>query len=276
MSKGTRDEAYYWVAQSKEREMKRLLYELKGVSKSLKDEKEKQKIKTLDSFFPEDKKRDEEIKESIEIIVDNRERASQVLRNLSKMGFQIQFKQLQIADYVLSSRVGVERKIVTDFLQSLIDGRLLDQIIELKKKYQKPLLLIEGEDLYGRRALHPEAIRGVLMAISITLGVPIQWTKNEEETAQLLSMISKEEKKKGINEIKAYTERETPKLAPSQENVIAGIPGIDTVLAKRLLQELGTIKRIFTIDETDLKEIKGIGPKLAEKIREIATSEYPD
>ena len=83
--------------------MKRLLFELKDVSKSIKEEKEKQKIKTLDSFFPKDEKRDEEIKESIEIIVDNRERASQVLRNLSKMGFQIHLKQLQIADYVLSS-----------------------------------------------------------------------------------------------------------------------------------------------------------------------------
>ncbi|MFX1464876.1 MAG: DEAD/DEAH box helicase [Promethearchaeota archaeon] len=276
MAKGTRDEAYYWVAQSKEREMKRLLYELKGVSKSLKDEKEKQKIKTLDSFFPEDKKRDEEIKKSIEIIVDNRERASQVLRNLSKMGFQIQFKQLRIADYVLSSRVGVERKVVTDFLQSLIDGRLLDQIIELKTKYQKPLLLIEGEDLYGKRALHPEAIRGALMAISISLGVPIQWTKNEEETAQLLSLISKEEKKKGISEIRAYTERKTPEITTIQENVIAGIPGVDTVLAKRLLLELGTIERIFTSDEEHLKEIKGIGPKLAEIIREIAISNYSE
>ena len=88
MAKGTRDEAYYWVAQNKEREMKRLLYELKGVSKSLKEEKEKQKIKTLDSFFPEDTKRDEEIEESIEIIIDNRERASQILRNLSKMGLR--------------------------------------------------------------------------------------------------------------------------------------------------------------------------------------------
>jgi Fanconi anemia group M protein len=274
MTKGTRDEAYYWVAQSKEREMKRLLNEIKDGSKSPKEEKEKQKIETLDSFFPEDKKREEETKELIEIIVDNRERASQVLRNLSKMGFKIHFKQLQIADYVLSSRVGVERKIVTDFLQSLIDGRLLDQVIDLKTKYQKPLLLIEGEDLYGRRALHPEAIRGVLMAISITLGVPIQWTKNEEETAQLLSLISKEEKKKGIHEIKVYTKRETPQIAPIQEIVVAGIPGIDTVLAKRLLLELGTIKRVFTQDEKYLKEIKGIGPKLTEIIREIAIYEY--
>ncbi|WP_287585785.1 DEAD/DEAH box helicase [Candidatus Borrarchaeum sp.] len=277
MAKGTRDEAYYWVAQSKEREMNRLLNEIKGVSKSLKEEKEKQKNKTLDSFFPEDKKkREEEMKELIEIIVDNRERASQVLRNLSKMGFKIHFKQLQIADYILSSRVGVERKIVTDFLQSLIDGRLLDQIIDLKTKYQKPLLLIEGEDLYGKRALHPEAIRGALMAISISLGVPIQWTKNEEETAQLLSLISKEEKKKGISEIKAYTKRETPQITTIQENVIAGIPGVDTVLAKRLLWELGTIERIFTSDEEHLKEIKGIGPKLAEIIREIASSEYTE
>ena len=274
----TIDEAYYWVAQSKEREMKRLLNEMKEVSKSLKEEKEKQKIKTLDSFFPEDKKkREEEIKESIEIVVDNRERASQVLRNLSKMGFKIHFKQLQIADYVLSSRVGVERKIVTDFLQSLIDGRLLDQIIDLKTKYQKPLLLIEGEELYGKRALHPEAIRGALMAISISLGVPIQWTKNEEETAQLLSLISKEEKKKGISEIKAYTERETPQITTIQENVVAGIPGVDTVLAKRLLLELGTIERIFSSDEEEhLKEIKGIGPKLAAIIREIAISEYTE
>jgi len=276
MAAKTRDEVYYWVAQSKEREMKRLLYEMKDISKSLKEGKEKQKFKSLDSFFPEDKKKSEERKELLEIIVDHRERASDVLRNLSKMGCKIHFKQLQIADYVLSIRVGVERKTVTDFLQSLIDGRLLDQIIELKTKYQKPLLLIEGEDLYGRRALHPEAIRGILMAISIALGVPILWTKNEEESAQLLSLISKEEKKSGISGTKVYTERETLPLANIQEAVVAGIPGIDTVLARRLLQDLGSIQRILTSDEKNLKEIKGIGPKLAETIREIAIFEYKE
>lgn len=276
MTKGTRDEAYYWVAQSKEKEMKRLLYEMKDLSKSLKEEKEKQKFKTLDSFFPDDKKKADEKKKLLEIIVDNREKASGVLRALSKMGYKIQFKQLQIADYVISARVGVERKTIADFLQSLIDGRLLDQIIELKTKYQKPLVIIEGDDLYSKRALHPEAIRGVLMAISITLGVSILWTKNEEESAQLLSLISKEEKKSGINGTKAYTERKTLPLALIQESVVAGIPGIDTVLAQRLLQELESIQRILTADEKDLKEIKGIGPKLAETIREIAIFEYKE
>ncbi|MFX1520642.1 MAG: DEAD/DEAH box helicase [Promethearchaeota archaeon] len=274
MAEKTRDEAYYWVAQNKEKEMKRILYEIKDISKSLKEEKEKQKFKTLDSFFPEDRKKEEEKKKPLEIIVDNREKASGVLRSLSKIGYKIHFKQLQIADYVLSERVGVERKTVTDFLQSLIDGRLLDQMVELKTKYQKPLLLIEGEDLYGRRALHPEAIRGVLMAISIALCVPILWTKNEEESAQLLSQISRQEKESGISSTKIYTERETLPLAPIQEAVIAGIPGIDTVLAQRLLQEIGSIQRVFTADANDLEEIKGIGPKLAETIREIASSEY--
>jgi Fanconi anemia group M protein len=274
MAKNTRDEAYYWVAQNKEKEMQRILYEIKDISKALQEEKEKQKFKTLDSFFPEDKKKEEEKKKPLEIIVDNREKASGVLRSLSKLGCKINFKQLQIADYVLSVRVGVERKTVTDFLRSLIDGRLLDQIVELKTKYQKPLLLIEGEDLYGRRALHPEAIRGVLMAISIALGVPILWTKNEEESAQLLSLISKQEKEGGISGTRTYTERETLPIAYIQEAVVAGIPGIDTVLAQRLLQELGSIQRVFAADEKKLEEIKGIGPKIAETIREIAISEY--
>ena len=46
---------------------------------------------------------------SIKIIVDNREYRSNVVRNLAVKGTSVEPQQLDVGDYVLSSRIGVSR-----------------------------------------------------------------------------------------------------------------------------------------------------------------------
>ena len=78
------------------------------------------------------------------IIVDYREKNSLVISKLIKLNFEIEFKELKVADYLVKD-VAIERKTVSDFISSMLNRRLLKQLEELQQ-YQKKLLIIEGVD----------------------------------------------------------------------------------------------------------------------------------
>ena len=85
-----------------------------------------------------------------------------MLKELVNADVNLSLEKLSIGDFLLSSKVIVEYKTVQDFVDSIIDGRLLSQLKEMKK-YEKPVLIIEGiEDMYSVGRIHPNAIRGML------------------------------------------------------------------------------------------------------------------
>ncbi|MBI4018050.1 MAG: DEAD/DEAH box helicase, partial [Candidatus Aenigmarchaeota archaeon] len=120
------------------------------------------------------------------IIYADRHMAETKVTAILKNRCEVREKKLNAADYVLSKEVACERKTGNDFLQSLIDGRLFAQVNELKGRYKNPILLIEGEIDLENRNIHPNAVRGALAAITIDLGMPVFWTKNQLETAETL------------------------------------------------------------------------------------------
>ena len=60
----------------------------------------------------------------MKIIVDNRERKSGISEELSDLDVNFEFSQLELGDFILSDDCVVERKTISDFLSSLVDGRL--------------------------------------------------------------------------------------------------------------------------------------------------------
>src|SRR3989338_6635175 len=65
---------------------------------------------------------------------------------------KLRSKRLHVGDYVISKRIVIERKVSEDFLQSIVDGRLFRQISEMKK-YEKPLIIIEGNHIMDNERL---------------------------------------------------------------------------------------------------------------------------
>jgi Fanconi anemia group M protein len=173
VTKATRDEGYRWSAFHKEKNMYR---HLENLRKNIVFQHPVRKEASLDSFDQKQKK--------VQIVVDHREKGSYTIKELIELSTVLDVQQLDVGDYVLSKRCAVEFKTVPDFIDSLIDGRLLQQAKELKKNYGRPLFVIEGlQDLYSVRNVHPNAIRGMLAAITVDFGIPILQTKNAKETA---------------------------------------------------------------------------------------------
>jgi Fanconi anemia group M protein len=259
LAKGTRDEAFYWSAVHKEKRMREFL-------KESEDEAPPVEQKVIDEFAREEK--------VVKVIADHREVPSGVVRELARLGVAVEARQLEVGDYVLSDRVGVERKNVSDFLQSIVDKRLLEQAKRLSQTFERPILILEGEGLYSQRAIHPNAVRGALAAIAVGMGVSIIPTVDEKDTAAVLSIIARREQIEESRKVAVRGEVKGLTLAEQQRFVVEGLPGVSAVLAERLLEHFGTVEKIMIASEKELQEVKGIGPEKAREIRRVLCSLY--
>jgi Fanconi anemia group M protein len=59
------------------------------------------------------------------------------------------------------------------------------------------------------------------------------------------------------------------------EYILSGFPGIDTVISRAILSEFGTLERVFSASEKDLQKVKGVGTKIADRIRRLITTKHP-
>ena len=209
----------------------------------------------------------------IVVYVDSREMRSGVPKILKELGAEIEVRTLDVADYVVSEDVGIERKSANDFIQSIIDGRLFEQVERLKRAYEKPVIIIEGE-LYGIRNVHPNAIRGAIASVTIDWGVPILFSSGKEETAQFIYLLAKREQEERKKEVRLRSEKKALTLAERQRLIVEGLPNVSATLARRLLKHFGNVERVFTATEEELKEVEGIGEKKAREIRKVITAPY--
>ena len=63
-------------------------------------------------------------------------------------------------------------------------------------------------------------------------------------------------------------------LKEQQEYLVSSIPGVGNAVAKNLLRHFGSVERVFAATEEELKEVELVGPKTAERIRELVGGEY--
>ncbi len=276
VAKGTHDEFYHWSVMSKLKKMPKALEEVEDI--------EKEKQTSLDEFVSDKHQETSEPltriapqKETakIKLIVDSRELPTAVARELARLDVQISGETLKIGDYIASEDVAIERKESMDFVQSLIDGRLFVQLSALRSAYRKPVLIIEGEQIIGLRAVNPASIYGALASIAIRIQVPIIWTRNAEETANVLYRIAHLEQVTSKKPLRTRSGESKGTDAEVLEYILSGFPGVDTVTSRALLTEFGTLERIFSSEKENLQRVKGVGPKIAGRIRRLLESKYP-
>jgi len=208
------------------------------------------------------------------IYMDNRENGI-LLEQLQKLGADIKQKQLDVGDYILSDRVGIERKQIRDFIVSVINGRIFDQLSRLKNTYQKPVLVIEGNpELLWLENVHPNTIRGALASIAVDFGIPILWSLSQKETAGLIYWIAYREQIAEKREPAVRPAKKFSSMNRTQEYLIAGLPGISTVRARQLLKKFKTPRKVFAAKEKNLQKVPGIGEKMTKAVKEILDSEY--
>ena len=257
IAEDTRDEGYYWSAHHEKKRMNSVLEELK--------EEGMNRQRSLDSFQEKDDRPD------IEIVADDRENS--IAKKFSREDIKVVKKRIDVADFILSEDTAVERKSAGDFVDSIIDNRLFDQLQDLND-YVKPILLIEGRNIYSQRNIDEKAVRGALSSVALDYGIPIIWSKDEEDTSRILMQIAEKEQIEKEKDVQVRANASGRTLKQQKEFIVAGLPGVNTKIARRLLDKFGNIDSIFSATEEELQEVEGLGEKKASSIRSILDEEY--
>lgn len=269
ITNGTRDEGYYWASVNKERRMKHQLIDpdvLEELNSNAIERMENEKrVKVLD---PTPKKEELPV-----VFADTREGNSKVIRHLSEMEIDVKVQAMAVGDYQVSDEVVIERKTAKDFVDSIVDKRLFKQARSLMEEFKRPLIILEGDDLYNGM-INPNAIRGSITSIALDFGISIIPTRNAQDTAAMIKRIAIREQSGEKTPIQIRTDKKPVNLWEQQLFIIESLPNIGPVNAKNLLEHFGTVANIINASESQLQEVEGIGKKTAANIRKVVDSKY--
>ncbi len=207
----------------------------------------------------------------IPLIVDANE-PEDIPERLRELGVEIEVRKIAPGDYVLGP-IGIERKALFDFFNSIVRKRLFEQVQRLRDAYPQPLLILEGDLSEISTFKHPQSILGALVALEVGERVPILTTADKDQTSLLLSVLWKRQEKGAAD----YGLRHKPKalsLDQRQRFVVEGLPSIGETLSRNLLERFGSVRAVLTASEEELKKVPKIGDIKAAEIVRLLTAPY--
>ncbi len=226
----------------------------------------------------------------LHIIIDNREQKLKAIFDQKKDIITYESKQLDIADIVISEDIAIERKEGTDFIASIMDNRLFEQVLRLKDTYADPILILEGlnDKVFENTGMNIKSIYGALSFISYKLGISVIPTRNIEDTAIVIERIAYREQVKDGTPILS---RKAPKEMSKDERrsfIIEGLVDIGPKKARALIEKFKTPYQVFkAIKRTEitytrtgrikgikgpLEDLTGFGPIFIEKNQKLLFS----
>jgi Fanconi anemia group M protein len=234
------------------------------------------------------------LSEGLKICVDSNEASGRrdIVNYLRLAGFQVDVQKLDVCDYVVSDRCGVERKDVSDFLGSMKDGRLFSQAGDMARVYEKPVLVLEGRlsRAFSRSRMRPASVYGALASLVLDYGVSVVPTEGPDGTAVLLHRLAYREQVKEERRVQLRSVRRD--LSPDQQQVflLSGLPQVGTTLAEELLGRFDTPFRVleeFASAEVRvsasgktrrllgaLADVRGVGPVIVERAQGVLNGSY--
>lgn len=207
-------------------------------------------------------------------------------------GINLDIRKLDICDYVLSDRVGVERKDTNDFFNSLKDGRLFDQAKGISVSYDKPIMIIEGglKKAFDKSLMRPSSVYGALSSLVLDYGLTLVPTDSPLSTGILLHRMAYREQAKEERPLQVRSLDRTLPIQLQQVFLLSGLPQIGRTLAEELLREFDTPGKAIQILKTaqihvsstgktkrvvgPLSTLKGIGPKIVENSQRLLNTSW--
>ena len=192
-------------------------------------------------------------------------------------------------------RIGYERKVIPDLIQSFLSGRLAgNQLYGMIDTYDVPWLIVEGEYRndengilqvrdHGRWTSHSMAVNSerlwsFLLTITYRVGLRLWCSPNREQT---VNWIVQQYKWWNVKEYSAHRSVFVPyiplddEFAKTQRHHVPFVrrmayqyQGIGAEKARALAKTAGTAARLVTMTTDELMEIEGIGKVLAQRIVE--------
>ncbi len=209
----------------------------------------------------------------MKIRIDFREKASGIIDLLREEEVTLEIGQIRYGDYIINETITIERKTARDFLISIIDGRLFNQLSNLKKNCIHPLLLIEGNPFETDLQFDPLAIKGALLSTQAIWYIPIVSSESIQETKNIFLMMGRQVE--SCSDVVPLRGGYRPKRLKSRQlYILQGLPQVGPNVARRLLNHFGSVSKMMQASIEELMRVEGIGKASAKKIRDVLDAEW--
>ena len=204
------------------------------------------------------------------LIVDSREqkRIPQALKYFTELGYEVTTSTLTIGDYLFNDQVCFEFKTMSDYMSSILDGRVFNECINQSDEYQYHYCIIQGSNYDLQRALE---YSGVTMQQYLgskarlnTYTTVINSTGGTKNAFYEMH-ITAQKCLDGKGKVKQYSH----KSRNTAFNVLAyTIPRVSSSRAESIVEtlDLENIYDVAFITREQLLTVDGIGEKLADNI----------
>lgn len=226
----------------------------------------------------------------------NREIAEGRLRGVGP--FEVAQAELELGDLLLvrdeGGGVAIERKTVADFVRSIRDNRLWEQLLRFARAEKvlgaplaRSLLVVHGSfteyldtlslfEADGDYRKFWSSILGAFQEALWVYGVPPLVAESDEALETLLRTLFKREAE-GANDSSPEARwfrdwRKRKWEAPTKDDrrlLLSAIPLIGEEVAGALLDHFGSLEAVARATVEELLEVPGIGPERARRIRQI-------
>lgn len=207
-----------------------------------------------------------------------------VRRYLEARGHTVE--RLPFGDYWIERKgllISIERKSTPDFIKSVWDERLKNQLHKNLEGADAVVLLLEGRMGVGRNGYvyqdgkntgipHASLLSG-LTYIALC-GVTVMWNPSEDAltTAAYLDRLDTQLTTddlpglltRGRQKLKIWT-----KLAPPEQALVNLKVGLGPSTAPSVIEACGTISKLFSMSRAELCSLPGVGPTIAKRILTI-------
>lgn len=205
---------------------------------------------------------------------------------------EVQVSNFTPGDYVIGNGMAIERKTTNDFIRSLIQKRLLEQLQRLKSCYPTSFLLLETFDLAYLQ--NSALIYGTLLTIMLELNVRVLFTSTKEQSAEVILLLARKQLSRPLPVSGQLPGEGIIGTQPSSTPVIGTpvikrkeipvercpplllekVPGVGKKRAYALLARFQSLQAVFQASEKELCAVEGVGKKTAGNIKAVWTGNY--
>lgn len=204
----------------------------------------------------------------VDILVDHREPQAIVDLLRSCPNVRVEVTALPVGDFVIGPII-VERKVVNDFEQSVMSGRMFDEANRIGLEIDAiGVVMLEG-DLFGQRqSLLTQGAMGAITCLSMVQHMSVIHSLDHVMTTYFLLKISQHHFFGLGYELPLH--RSKPKtLLDAKRYLLQALPGVSGKNAVALLEHFGSAGAVMRASKADLLAVNGIGPKTADRILDV-------
>ena len=218
------------------------------------------------------------------LIIDSREKSNLsefIISEASRMNILTEKQWIEIGDYVYQD-VCFEAKSTIDFLQSVLNGRLWNQVDNMDRHYEYSIVIIHGSlhqvmayPKYVNMQINEQLLKhkfyGAIGRLTLDTDCKVFWVESPQKAAKIITTICKMRPvKRSVIQPTLLKRITTDDL---RLDMLCTIKGVSKSKAKKIIEKYGSVMEVGESNVNELSSIDGIGPTIAKRIIDTLNSE---